>query len=164
MSRWWWPTSSAPSVADIPIDRLIERGIRGAILDLDNTLVGYRASSASEATIAWLASAREAGLKLVILTNNRSPWAVHIARSLDLPYVTDARKPAPGAFHRALERIDVPKADAIAIGDQFFTDVLGARLAGLRVILVEPLVTRDPWNTRWLRVLERWILRGLPRA
>jgi HAD superfamily phosphatase (TIGR01668 family) len=164
VTRWWWPTLSAPSVADISIDHLRERGVRGAILDLDNTLVGYRANGASEATIAWLARARESGLQLVILTNNRTQWAAQIARSLDLPFITDARKPAPSAFRRALERIDVPKADAIAIGDQFFTDVLGARLAGLNVILVDPLAAGDPWNTRWLRVLERWILRGLPRA
>jgi len=164
MSRWWWPTSSAPSVADIAIEHLLERGVRGAILDLDNTLVGYRASGANEATIAWLARAREAGLQLLILTNNRTQWAAQIARSLDLPYITDARKPAPGAFRRALQRIDVAPADAIVIGDQFFTDVLGARLAGLNVILVAPLAAADPWNTRWLRILERWILRGLPRA
>jgi HAD superfamily phosphatase (TIGR01668 family) len=164
MSRWWWPTSAAASVAAISIDKLREHGVRGAILDLDNTLVGHRASGASDATIAWLAHAREAGLQLVILTNNRTQWAAQVARSLDLPYITDARKPAPGAFRRALARIDVDRADAVAIGDQFFTDVLGARLAGLNVILVEPLAPSDPWNTRWLRVLERWILRGLPRA
>jgi HAD superfamily phosphatase (TIGR01668 family) len=164
MSRWWWPTSSASSVADISIERLLERGVRGAILDLDNTLIGYHATAANEATVAWLARAREAGLQLVVLTNNRSQWAARIARSLDLPYIADARKPAPGAFRLALERIDVPKADAVAIGDQFFTDVLGARLAGLNVILVEPLAKDDPWNTRWLRILERWILSGLPRA
>jgi len=164
LSRWWWPTSSAPSIADISIERLVERGVRGAILDLDNTLVGYRADGASEATIAWLTRAREAGLQLVILTNNRTQWAAQIARSLDLPYITDARKPAPDGFRRALELIAVGKSDAIAIGDQFFTDVLGARLAGLNVILVEPLAAGDPWNTRWLRILERWILHGLPRA
>jgi len=164
MSRWWWPTSAAPSVAEIKIEHLVELGVRGAILDLDNTLVGYRATSASEATIAWLARARGAGLTLVVLTNNRTQWAAQIARSLDLPYITDARKPAPSAFRRALKLLDMPKTDVVAIGDQFFTDVLGARLAGLNVILVEPLVHSDPWNTRWLRMFERWILRGLPRA
>ena len=50
------------------------------------------------------------------------------------------------------------------IGDQLFTDVLGAKLAGLEVILVEPLVRYDPWNTRPLRWLERILLRGVPRA
>jgi predicted HAD superfamily phosphohydrolase YqeG len=50
------------------------------------------------------------------------------------------------------------------IGDQLFTDVLGAKLAGLDVILVDPLVRHDPWNTRPLRWIERIVLRGVPRA
>ncbi|MDB5040494.1 MAG: superfamily, partial [Candidatus Eremiobacteraeota bacterium] len=45
----------------------------------------------------------------------------------------------------------------IVIGDQLFTDVLGARLVGLRAILTKPLVEVDFPLTRVLRFLERTI-------
>ena len=65
---------------------------------------------------------------------------------------------------RALRLLEIEREEAVVIGDQLFTDVLGARLAGLEVILVEPLVRHDPWNTLPLRWIERTILRGVPRV
>jgi predicted HAD superfamily phosphohydrolase YqeG len=69
--------------------------------------------------------------------------------------VPNARKPLPHGFRRALTVLDLPRERVVVIGDQFFTDVLGAKLLGIRVILVPPLGGRDPWNTRPLRLLAR---------
>ena len=95
-----------------------------------------------------------------VLTNNGTWWASQIAQDLGVPC---ARKPLPHGFRRALHVLELDARDAIVIGDQLFTDVLGAKLAGLRVILVEPLVRHDPWRTRPLRWVEQALLRGVPR-
>ena len=81
-----------------------------------------------------------------------------------MPCIPRARKPLPRGFRRALNVLELSAAEAVVIGDQLFTDVLGAKLAGLEVILVEPLVRHDPLNTLPLRWLERIIMRGVPRA
>ena len=100
-------------------------------------------------------AASERGLKIVLVTNNSTPWALTVAENLGIPCIPNARKPLPGGFRRALEVLDLPRDRVVVIGDQFFTDVLGAKLFGLPVILVPPLGGRDPWNTRPLRVLAR---------
>ena len=139
-------------------------GIRGAIVDLDNTLVGFRTLAPLEEDARWVARAKEAGVRVVVLTNNGTPWALEIAKDLDVPCIPNARKPLPGGFRRALDLLQLGANEAVVIGDQLFTDVLGAKLAGLEVILVDPLVRRDPWNTRPLRWVERILMRGVPRA
>lgn len=162
--RWWWPTSYALRISQISFDELAEGDIRGVIVDLDNTLVGYRKQEPDAEDAAWIVQAREHGLRVVMVTNNATDWAKNVARKLDIACIANARKPLPGGFRRALKQLDLPADNVIVIGDQLFTDVIGAKFAGLPVVLVEPLVLRDPRNTRWLRRLERWLLHGLPRA
>ena len=81
-----------------------------------------------------------------------------------MPCIPRARKPLPRGFRRAMNVLELRADEVVVIGDQLFTDVLGAKLAGLEVILVDPLVRHDPWNTRPLRWLERLVMRGVPRV
>jgi HAD superfamily phosphatase (TIGR01668 family) len=161
--RWWWPTSYSPSVAAIDIELLAANGFTGVIIDLDNTLVGYRQLVPGDEDARWILAARDRGLRVVMVTNNATPWAAEVARALDIPCIGNARKPLPVGFRRALRLLALPRRSVVVIGDQLFTDILGAKMFGLAAILVEPLVGRDPLNTRPLRVLERWLLHGLPR-
>jgi HAD superfamily phosphatase (TIGR01668 family) len=163
MFKYFRPHHYALSVSAIDPAALHARGIRGAIVDLDNTLVGFRQRVPLAEDALWVRRANELGVRIVVLTNNGTPWASEVARSLGVPCIARARKPLPFAFRRALNVLELTAGEAVVIGDQLFTDVLGAKLAGLGVILVEPLVRHDPWNTRPLRWLERLIMRGVPR-
>jgi uncharacterized protein len=158
------PHAFARRITKIDVLALRARGIRGAIVDLDNTLVGFRTLAPLEEDAAWVQAAREAELQVAVLTNNGTLWASRVAQDLGVPCIPRARKPLPHGFRRALALLELAPHEVVVIGDQLFTDVLGARLAGLEVILVEPLVRRDPWNTRPLRWVERVILRDVPRA
>ena len=140
------------------------RGIRGAIVDLDNTLVGFRTLAPLEEDALWVARAKQADVRVLVLTNNGTPWAAQVAKDLGVPCIPRARKPLPHGFRRALNVLELEAHEAVVIGDQLFTDVLGAKLAGLEVILVDPLVRHDPWNTRPLRWLEQIVMRGVPRV
>ncbi|HTD37022.1 MAG TPA: YqeG family HAD IIIA-type phosphatase [Candidatus Limnocylindrales bacterium] len=164
MLSYFRPKLYAPAINQIDPDELRERGIRGAIVDLDNTLVGFRALVPLEEDALWVARATRAGVKVLVLTNNGTPWASNVAKDLGVPCIPRARKPLPNGFRRALKVLELEPREAVVIGDQLFTDVLGAKLAGLDVILVDPLVRHDPWNTRPLRWLETIIMRGVPRA
>jgi HAD superfamily phosphatase (TIGR01668 family) len=158
------PKLFAPGISHVDPIALRARGIRGAIVDLDNTLVGWRTLAPLEEDARWVARAKDAGVHVVVLTNNGTPWALEIAKDLDVPCIPNARKPLPSGFRRALALLQLEAREAVVIGDQLFTDVLGAKLAGLDVILVDPLVRHDPWNTRPLRWIERMLMRGVPRV
>jgi uncharacterized protein len=153
--RRWHADTLAPSINSINVTDLLDSGIGGAIVDLDNTLVGYRTLEPAHADAQWVRESAAAGLKIVLVTNNSTSWAMSVAENLGIPCIPNARKPLPVGFRRGLELLELPRDRVVVIGDQFFTDVLGAKLLGLHAILVPPLGGRDPWNTRPLRILAR---------
>ena len=164
MLGFFRPTKYATRISQIDPVELRARGIRGAICDLDNTLVGFRTLAPLEEDAAWVRRAHDAGVEVAVLTNNGTPWASEVAKDLGVPCIPRARKPLPHGFRRAVKVLELEPKECVVIGDQLFTDVLGAKLAGLEVILVDPLVRYDPWNTRPLRWIEWMLMRGVPRA
>lgn len=164
MLGFFRPTKYATRISQIDPEELRARGVRGAICDLDNTLVGFRSLVPLEEDAAWVQRAHAAGVRVAVLTNNGTPWASKVAQDLGVPCIPRARKPLPGGFRRAMKVLELRADEVVVVGDQLFTDVLGAKLAGLEVILVDPLVRYDPWNTRPLRWIERIVMRGVPRV
>ncbi len=164
MLGFFRPTKYATRISQIDPVELRARGIRGAICDLDNTLVGFRTLAPLEEDAAWVRRAKEADVRVAVLTNNGTPWAAQVAQDLGVPCIPRARKPLPHGFRRAMNVLELRADEVVVIGDQLFTDVLGAKLAGLEVILVDPLVRYDPWNTRPLRWIESIVMRGVPRV
>ena len=147
-----------PLLAAIRPESLIAEGVRGLILDLDNTLLGFGASAPSPENQAWVAAARAAGLEIVLLSNNFGPRVAEIAGGLGLRGIPNALKPLPLGFLRAKRALQLRAREVVVIGDQLFTDVLGATLCGMRAILVEPIEDRDFALTRIFRRLERLVL------
>ncbi|MHB8212306.1 MAG: YqeG family HAD IIIA-type phosphatase [Vulcanimicrobiaceae bacterium] len=152
------PDHFAVRLIDVSLDELDAAGVRGLILDLDNTLVAFRTSELEEACVAWIESARRRGFSMVMLSNNFSQRVNDIATRLDIPCVPNALKPLPFGFLRALRTLALPRAAVAVVGDQLFTDVLGGKLCGLRTILTEPIEAAEFPLTRVFRFLERLVL------
>ncbi len=147
------------SVADIDIQNdLLGLGFNHALLDIDNT-IRSRATYAIPANVGlWLAEARDAGVTFCLLSNNWHGNAEELALKLDLPIVAKAMKPLPFGFLSAMKRIGATKQDAVCIGDQLMTDVIGAHLIGISAYMVMPLATVDLKHTQVLRNFERALM------
>lgn len=143
------------TLPDISLERLAADGIRGIVVDLDNTVCPYHRPELAPGVAEWVASARDRGFALVLVSNNFTERVASVGARLGIPIVPNALKPLPFAFLRALRLLRTPRRATVVIGDQLFTDVLGAKLLGLRTILTKPLVEHDFPLTRVLRFLER---------
>jgi len=99
-----------------------------------------------------------------LLTNNYSRQSREVAKRLGVPIVGSAFKPLPAGFRRTLAQLAVRPDAALAVGDQLFTDVLGAKLVGMRAIVVKPLSGREFPTTKILRMLERPVYSRLRRT
>ncbi|TAM62145.1 YqeG family HAD IIIA-type phosphatase [bacterium] len=152
------PDGQARSLAEVSIDALCDQHVQGVIVDLDNTLVGYRQDRLPDDHQSWLEQARSRGLRLILLSNNFHDRAAVVAQAAGIACIASALKPLPGAFRRAQALLGTPPARTVVIGDQLFTDVLGAKLCGMRTILTEPLVRHDFVTTRILRFFERLVM------
>ncbi len=168
-SRTLVPDAWAPAITALDPEALARQGFRGLIVDLDNTLTGWNKHVAAPAVEAWLRRAETAGLRVCILSNNGATRVRAFAEAVALPSVAHANKPRRGGFRRALALLGTTADETAVIGDQVWTDVLGARRMGLYAVLVQPLAPREFFGTRSLRWLERrWVARlkrrglGLP--
>jgi hypothetical protein len=68
-------------------------------------------------------------------------------------------KPLPFGYARAVRVLKAPKNRVAVVGDQIFTDILGAKLYGLRSILTEPFQPETGPFFRLKRKIEAVILR-----
>ena len=57
--------------------------------------------------------------------------------------VAGVEKPDPRIFRMALDRLGLEPAEALYVGDIYVIDVEGARAAGMRAVLIDPL---DRWG------------------
>jgi HAD superfamily phosphatase (TIGR01668 family) len=152
------PDAYADRLSLVSLDDLAARGIRGIIVDLDNTVVGYGREELAPEDVAWVATALSRGFRVVLLSNNFTGRVARVSAELGVPAISSALKPLPWAFARALKTLGTRKGETTVVGDQLFTDMLGAKLLGLHCILTKPLVADDWHGTRVLRFLERIVL------
>jgi HAD superfamily phosphatase (TIGR01668 family) len=149
----------ADTLPEVSLDELSARGMRGIVVDLDNTCCAYRRPELAPGVAEWVLAAKARGFALVLVSNNFSERVASVGAQLDIPVVPNALKPLPFAFLRALKLLGTPRRATVVIGDQLFTDVLGGKLVGLHTVLTKPLVAKDFPLTRVLRFLERTIAR-----
>jgi HAD superfamily phosphatase (TIGR01668 family) len=152
------PNMFVPSIYAIPLDRLRRRGIRGLIVDLDNTVVPWDEREPSPALQAWVDDVKRAGFGLCLLSNNLTVRVEHFAAALGVPGIPHAGKPRRRAFRRAMAVLGTSERETAVIGDQVFTDVLGGNRLHLYTILVAPVAARELWTTRLVRRVERLLV------
>ncbi len=150
------------SVFDIDLKALTRRGIAGILIDIDNTLVHWEESWMKQEFIDWIKLA-EKDFKLCLVSNSLGQRAQSFAELLGIPAVGRALKPLNRAFLQAMALVGLEPVETAVIGDQLFTDILGGNRLNLYTILVNPLSSREFVTTRFVRRLERLVLRRLVR-
>ena len=135
---------------------LAQRGIRLLLCDLDYTLAPKSQQEPDEGLRRWLEELEQAGVTVMILSNNRSPVRVErFCRSLGITYEGHAKKPQTTGFRRAMARCGVTPEETAMLGDKLLTDMLGANRSGVLALMVEPRGgPRGAWN-RVLHTLQK---------
>lgn len=159
------PDQIVNSIYEIDLDALKNLNIKGIITDLDNTLVSAKTALATPELTAWLDDVQRAGFRVVIVSNNNQTRVSRFAKPLDIPFVHAARKPARRAFRQALHQLELAPDQAVVVGDQMMTDVLGGRRMGMHTILVSALApSEEGFATRINRLIEKIVLARLRRT
>ena len=153
-----YPNFYFNNILEITIPFLHENAIQGLILDMDNTLIDFD-RKLLEGTEQWVAELKENGIQLCIVSNSNHKEKVKtVAKRLQIPYFYFAKKPLKSGFKKAKEKLGLENKQIAAVGDQIFTDVLGANRSHMISILVEPIGKKDIWITRLKRPLENAII------
>lgn len=150
------------SILSLTPDILQQHGLKGLVLDVDETLVPIRVAQASEELRDWLQELRPLA-SIWLVSNNISQSRIsRIAKSLNLPYILGARKPSRRKLRQAVAAMDIPFEQVAMVGDRLFTDVLAGNRLGMFTILVEPMVDPAQVARRHpIRTFEVWLSQAL---
>ncbi|MEY3304148.1 MAG: hypothetical protein RLZZ139_2521 [Cyanobacteriota bacterium] len=159
---------SAPIYAITP-HLMATYGLRGLILDVDNTLIGDDEFEVSEEIRLWVGLMRSQ-YPIWLASNNFSDRRIQrVAESLNLPYRSRAGKPSRRVVRQVLEAMELPASQVAMVGDRLFTDTIVGNRLGLFTILVQPpceeIVFKPSISTifkarsSFLRNWEIWIAR-----
>lgn len=157
MFETFFPDEYVASTYVIPFEKLYEEGYRGIIFDIDNTLVPHGAP-ADERAKKLFARLKEIGFDCCLLSNNQEPRVKMFNEEIQVHYICDAHKPSTKNYEKAMEMMGTDLKSTIFIGDQLFTDVWGAKRAGIRNFLVKPIHPKEEIQIVLKRQLEKIVL------
>ena len=145
------PSRLFSSYQEVTPQFLRAQGITLLLSDLDYTLAPKSVSRPDEALRLWIAELREAGVELMIVSNNRSGRRVFaFCADLGVPYQGHAGKPSAKGLLAAMDRAGRGPAETAMLGDKLLTDMLAANRAGVTAPMVEPA---GGAQTLWQKVL-----------
>ena len=157
MLERFYPGEYVDSTYAIDFDRLYEEGYRGVIFDIDNTLVPHGAP-ADERAKALFARLKAIGFRCCLISNNQKPRVEMFNKDIQVDYVYNAHTPSTRNYLRAMEIMGTDRRSSVFIGDQLFTDVWGAKRAGIPNILVKPIHPKEEIQIVLKRYLEKIVL------
>lgn len=140
-----FPRRKFHHVTEITPELLRELGVELLILDVDNTIAPYKTLTLEKSVTDWAAGLKRAGVSLFIVSNNKGERPEIFASLLDIPYLKRAGKPSPRGVREALAAAGTAPERAALAGDQIYTDTIAANLAGVQMLLVEPIKFTNPF-------------------
>ena len=159
MLERFFPDEYYESTYIIDFEQYYKDGYRGVIFDIDNTLVPHGAP-ADERSIALFERLKKIGFDSVLLSNNKEPRVAMFNEPIKTHMIWKAGKPLPDNYRRAMELMKTDETNTLFVGDQLFTDILGAKNAGIRALLVKPMNPKEEIQIVLKRKLEAVVLRA----
>ncbi len=155
-----YPTAIFNRAFDITPLYLKSNNIKALILDVDNTLTGHGSQKLPFEIEKWLSEMNGAGIKMMIVSNNFKKRVEPFARAINMDYCAFSCKPSPLGLARARKKLNVSKSEVALVGDQIFTDILGANVYNIKSLLVLPMYGDVKFTIRLKRALEKPIIKA----
>ena len=152
-----FPGAYANSVFHIDYPKLYQMGYRGILFDIDNTLVHHGDDATPEVEELFQAL-HKLGFTTLLLSNNGEGRVRRFIKNIDTLFICNADKPKNGGYQRALDMMQLRRSEALCIGDQIFTDILGANRSRIDSILVHYIAVPGERKIGIRRRLEQVIL------
>lgn len=153
-----FPDLRYKTINDIEIELLVKKGIKFAILDIDNTLVPYTMKKPNEYAISFLNKLKDNGIEFSFVSNNHKERIETFNKEINAVGVYNAKKPLLYGINKAMKKMGSDCKNTVLIGDQVFTDMLGGNRAGMLTILVEPIKEVNTLFFKFKRYFEKKIL------
>lgn len=157
MFKNFYPDYYIDSAYKIDYKSFYNKGYRGIIFDVDNTLVEHDAPIDDRCKNLFN-ELKAMGYDTCIISNNKEARVKPLADTVNSKYVSKAGKPSPKNYRKAMELMGTNPKTTLFVGDQIFTDVWGANRADISSILVKPIAKHEEIQIVLKRKLESIVL------
>ena len=145
MSVSFLPNFITEKLTDLTPEMLTARNIRLLMLDFDNTVVPYTTDTPTDTVMAWLEMMQASSVKLCVVSNSKKGRVRRFCEAYGLACITHAKKPFSRGISQCMDQFNIPASACALVGDQIYTDTLGANCAGVTSILVKAIHNHNFW-------------------
>lgn len=149
------------SIYTIDYSKLLSKGIRCLLYDLDNTIVSSADNEPSQKAKDLFISLKQKGFKVIIFTNSPKIRLKNFVKFFGVEGVSNAKKPLTGKLKKVLKTYGYTKDEVAIVGDQLMTDIKAGNKVGITTILINPVSESDFITTKINRFFERRKMRDL---
>ncbi len=160
MSYLLKPDIYQENIYKINYDKVKKEGIKCLAFDLDNTITEPHSFNLDKKLIKLIKDLKKDFI-VVMISNSFRYRVKDISDRLSIPYYHFAMKPIKRRYKQLLKDYNLQNEEILAIGDQLFTDVLGAKRNKMKVALVKPICEEEFFLTRFNRKIEKIAFRKL---
>ena len=139
------PKIIVPALTDVSLEMLHGRNVKLLMLDFDNTIVPYTTSTPTAQMQTWLENMTKSDIRLCVVSNSHKDRVKIFCEKYGISCITHANKPFSKGIKECLEKFGLHPQDCALVGDQIFTDTLGANCTGVTSILVNAIDNHNIW-------------------
>ena len=139
------PRVVADKITDLTPECLRNWGVQLLMMDFDNTIVPYTTDAPTEEVLRWLERVKASDIRLCVVSNSKKERVQIFCKKYDIDCITHAKKPFSKGIRECLARYDLPASACALVGDQIYTDTLGANCCGIRSVLVKAIDNHNFW-------------------
>ena len=139
------PSVITDAVTDLDPQWLKSKGIRLLMMDFDNTIVPYTTNIPTEQVDAWLKEMAASDILVCVVSNSKRDRVRNFCAEYGIECITHAKKPFSKGIRQCLQKYGIAPAQAALVGDQIYTDTLGANGCGVMSILVKAIDNHNFW-------------------
>ena len=139
------PKIIVPALTDVSVELLKSRNIKLLMLDFDNTIVPYTTSTPTAKMRDWLEEMVKSDIELCVVSNSHKDRVKIFCEKYGIDCITHANKPFSKGICECLNKYQIASENCALVGDQIFTDTLGANCTGVTSILVKAINNHNIW-------------------
>ena len=155
------PDMYQQSIYTIDYHKLLDKGIKCILFDLDNTLVPVTDKRPTQKLKELFEDLKNKGFKVIIFSNSHRRRLKPFKDELNVDCCASARKPFKEKFLLVLREYRFNVNEVAIIGDQILTDVVGGNKVGILTVLINPISNKDFFITKFNRFREKRIMKRL---
>ena len=158
MNKLLIPKLYYKDIYSINYKKLKDKKVTYLLFDIDNTIADNRDNKPSKEAIQLINKLKK-DFTIILVSNALPLRAKRFGQELAVDYYAFSIKPLKKTYKKIISKYNINPSNIAAIGDQLYTDILGANKMGIISILIDRMSNNESIITKFNRIRENKIIK-----